>query len=348
MSSDKYLERDVPDDLRFLSDLQERPWAYDFFAVARRFEAKQEGPGFGRSALPSQDPVRFGQSARMEFSPRAIDKLEVGLSAPHLRLLFSGLFGANGPMPYHLTEFITNRRQHHDDTTIEAFANIFHHRFFSLLYRAWADSEPIVGLDRLQKGQSEDDPYARFMGAIGGTANLPGANFTDQGRRYYMGQIGSSSARPESLERILSDHTGVPIKLKEFKGRWLDVDQEDQSKLGQACLGDGSVLGSSVWSRNSAFEIEVGPLTPDDYRAFLPDGKQAALVDEIVTAVVGLEFEWELRLLCKGHDVNGVTLDGPNENVDMLGWTSWLGTPKPTAICKDLVIADQRYACSRI
>lgn len=326
-----------PESLRFASNLRAEPWKHDFFAAARRFEAGSDGPGFGRSTSPAQDPVRFGQSARMDFSPRAIDGLETVGGHLRLRLLFSGLFGPNGPMPYHVTDFISDRRQHHGDVTIEAFADIFHHRFFSLFYRAWADTDPVVSLDT--DAPSGGDIFEKFLGAVGGTYGLASHDFHDHDRRFYMGQIGPSASRPESLERILSDSMGVDVRINEFQGTWLAIEPEDRMRLGTSSLGDGSVLGSEVWSRDFAFEIEIGPLSAEDYTSFLPGADRAALVDEIVTAVVGLELEWNVRLLRKGRTIDGASLDGSTR----LGFSGWMGDIPDEALRADLSISDARF-----
>lgn len=326
-----------PEQLRFVSHLREEPWKHDFFAVARRFEAGSDGPGFGRSATPAQDPVRFGQSARMAFSPRAIDGLESVGGKLRLRLLFSGLFGPNGPMPYHLTDFISDRRQHHGDATVEAFADIFHHRFFSLFYRAWADTDPVVSLDT--DAPVGGDVFEKFVGAVGGTYGLSSHDFHDHDRRFYMGQIGPSASRPESLEHILSDSVGADVRINEFQGSWLSIEADDRLRIGASRLGDGSVLGSEVWSRDSAFEIAIGPLDPDDYDSFVPGGDRAALVDEIVTAVVGLELEWSVRLLRKGDTIDGASLDGSTR----LGFSGWMGDIHDEDIRADLSISDARF-----
>ena len=53
---------------------------------------------------------------------------------------FFGLFGPDGPLPLHLTEYARDRRRNFRDPTLQRFADIFHHRALSLLWRAWADS----------------------------------------------------------------------------------------------------------------------------------------------------------------------------------------------------------------
>jgi len=334
----------LPDHLKLIQDIRETPWRYDFFAMARRFQASHDGPGFGYSVRPKQDPVRFGQYPLMEFPTRSIHSLNSDGERLKVKLLFSGLFGTNAPLPYHLTELVNDRRQHHNDDTIAAFADIFHHRFFSVFYRAWADSDPVLSMD--EGAGSRQDVFEKFIGAIGGTFLSESEDFEDVGRRYYMGHIGPSSARPEALEKILSDHTGETIEIVEFIGTWLSIEPEDRVSLGMTGLGDGKVLGDSVFSPSSAFEIKVGPLDRDAYETFLPTGANAGLLREIVTATIGLEMEWRVRLCRNTETIPPMSLG--KAGFGRLGYDVWMGQNDDKRVCEDLVLSCERYGIKRI
>ena len=329
----------TPENLQLINALREEPWSYDFFAMARRFQNGHDGPGFGYSLRPREDPVRFGQHARMAIASRSIHSVESDGERQKILLLFSGLFGPNAPMPYYMTEVINDRRQHHNDDSISSFADIFHHRFFSLFYRAWADSDPVLSMD---KGQGrKEDVFAKFMGAVGGTFLVDSEEFKDLGQRYYMGHIGPSSSRPEGLEKVLHDHTGADIAVKEFIGTWLELSDEDCLSLGGAKLGDGKILGNSVYSPASAFEIEVGPLSEETYDSFLPKGENAKLVREIVMTTIGLELKWRVRLLRDPKTITGTKLG--QSNGGRLGYDVWMGAPDKSVVCDDLVLSHTRY-----
>ncbi len=330
---------DMPENLKLIKALREEPWAYDFFAMARRFQNEHDGPGFGYSLRPRQDPVRFGQYARMAIASRSIQSVDTDGERLKILLLFSGLFGPNAPMPYHLTEVINDRRQHHSDNSISNFADIFHHRFFSLFYRAWADSDLILSMDKGAGG--EEDVFAKFIGAVGGTFLCESDEFQDLSQRYYMGHIGPSASKPESLEKVLHDHTGADITVQEFVGTWLELEPDDCLALGYSKLGGGKVLGQSIYSLASAFEIKVGPLSAQEYETFLPHGKNAKLLREIVTATIGLELQWRVRLLRDPKTVVGTSLG--QLGTARLGYDVWMGAPEKDTLCDDLVLSHMRY-----
>ena len=325
-----------PDMLRMMSEVKAKPWTYDFFSLARRIEANSEGPGFGHSKRPSEDPVRFGQFASMGFSPRSIHSIETSDEAPIIKLLFSGMFGPNGALPFHLTEWATDRRQHNNDNTLEKFADIFHHRFFSLFYRAWADSDPAVAMDN----PDHADVFKKYIGAIGGVYNADSDDFVDYNRRFYMSHIGPSSSRPEALERVISDSFDTETQIVEYIGTWLELGDEDCAALGDCALGGGDILGNSVWSRTGKFEIIIGPISEEKFKDFLPGEKNAMLLREIVIALVGLDFDWQVRLLRKPETIKPAALNGTVR----LGYDTWMAiNPEDTILRDDLVLSSAQY-----
>jgi len=325
-----------PDMLRIMSELKDKPWSYNFFSMVRRIEANSKGPGFGRSKRPSDDPIRFGQHASMGFSPRSVHSVVTSNEAPIIKLLFSGMFGPNGAMPFHLTEWATDRRQHNNDNTLEGFSDIFHHRFFSLFYRAWADSDPAVAMD----SQDQADVFKKYIGAIGGLYNSESDDFLDYNRRFYMSHIGPSSSRPEALERVISDSFQTDAQIVEFIGTWLDIGDEDCAALGDCALGGGDILGNSVWSRTGKFEIVIGPVSAEKFKSLLPGESNARLLREMVIALVGLDFDWQVRILRKPETISSAALNG---NV-RLGYDAWMASdPDDTEPRDDLVLTNTQY-----
>jgi type VI secretion system protein ImpH len=225
------------------------------------------------------------------------------------------LFGPGGPLPLHLTEYAIERRRHVHDTTLIAFADVFHHRMLSLFYRAWSLSQPVVSFDR-----PEQDWFARYLASLFGMG-LPALGgrdaFPDRAKLYYAG--------------LLADHTRHPDGL-----RTLPV--TSRCRLGASpetgSLGRTAVAGSWVWSGQSRFRIVFGALTLIDYQRFLPGQPALAEVIAVVRIYVGDELEWELNLVLKKGEVPPVALGGPLR----LGWTTWLPHAARPGDANDLVL----------
>ena len=114
-----------------LARLAAAPFGWSFFQALRLLEAvHRDRPRFARSVRPAQDAVRLAQEASVVFAPATLAGWEEAEEARPARLLenFFGLFGSDGPLPLHLTEYARDRRRNQRDAAFERFADIFHHR----------------------------------------------------------------------------------------------------------------------------------------------------------------------------------------------------------------------------
>ena len=117
--------------LNLARELEEKPYEFDFFHALRRLEcAHPEKPRIGLSRRPADDPVRLAQEPSLAFAPSTLHSYEPGRNggAARLSVLFFGLFGPNGPLPLHLTDYTHDRVRNADDLTFARFADVFHHR----------------------------------------------------------------------------------------------------------------------------------------------------------------------------------------------------------------------------
>ncbi len=108
--------------LILLKRLQRAPYSFGFFEALRQIEcAYPEKARIGTSSRPVEDPVRFGQEASMAFAPSTLSSLTLSKKGfpPRLSVLFFGLFGPNGPLPLHLTEYARSRERNEGDATLD-------------------------------------------------------------------------------------------------------------------------------------------------------------------------------------------------------------------------------------
>src|SRR5690606_2649299 len=100
-----------------------------------------------------------------------------------------GLFGTQGPLPLHLTEYARDRLRNHRDPSFVAFANMLTHRLMSLFYRAWAAGQPAPSFDR-----DGNDPVERRVAAIAGyqgEALRRRDAMPDLAKRHFAGHLAS-------------------------------------------------------------------------------------------------------------------------------------------------------------
>jgi len=162
------------DALAFFDALAEAPYRFDFYQTMRRLECLHaDQPRWGRALRPVDEPVRLGQDPDLSFAIAPLASFDAARGrTPRLQVRLFGLFGPNGPLPIHLTEYARERLRHADDPTLCRFLDIIHHRLIALFYRAWAQAQPTVNHDR-----PKDD---RFMSYVGAFIGMSPATFRDR------------------------------------------------------------------------------------------------------------------------------------------------------------------------
>jgi type VI secretion system protein ImpH len=312
--------------------------SYEFFAALRLLEgAHPEQPRLGCGARAADDFVRLGQVPSLMFAPSMFLEAE-RRSDGRLWLggAFLGLFGPNGPLPLHLTEFAHDRRHNAHDRTFSDFADVFHHRLLCLFYRAWADAQPTVQLDR-----AGGDRFRTYVGALVGIGQPALQNrdaMPDAARLFHAGRLSAQVRNPEGLRVILEDFFRERVAIQEFRGEWLTLADEDRLHLGvpskAAQLGQGGVLGGRVWGVQSRFRIVLGALSLEAFERFLPGTQALRQLQAIVRQFVGYEFDWDVQLRVARSEVPGMRL-GERAR---LGWNSWLASPARKRDADDVVL----------
>lgn len=325
-----------------LAQLKSQPHGYSLFAALRLIEqAFAESPRLGESRKAADDPVRLGQAPHLSFAPCDVAQLtHAAEGALHLEQFSFGVFGPNGALPLHLTELAYERRRHKEDATVVDFINLFQHRLTSLFYRAWAESEPAVSLDR-----PDCDRFRTYVGALIGIAPDSARDADSVPDYAKLSRAGLFAAQPrsaEGLEAVLADYFGIEVEVRQFVGSWLEIPDDLQCRLGgteAAALGSNATLGAATWQCQHKFEIVLGPLPHAMFANFLPGAAGLAELQSLVRLYTNDEWEWQVRLLLRDVEIPGSRLDGANP----LGWTSWLGERRAHAA--DVVI--QEPAASR-
>lgn len=306
------------------SELAADPYRFDFFQSVRLLEAASEDlPRVGSSLSLTADMIRFCQSASLSFAPSTIEKFEPRVGrASRMTVHFLGLLGPNGPLPAHITEYARDRQLNHQDPTLVEFLNVFVHRFLSLFYRAWAVNQKAADFDR-----PAESNFARYIGSMFGLGveTLQNReNVSDTAKLYFSGRLAPANRNAEGLAAILSDYFQMPVLVDPFVGRWIDLPEESQLRLGESpmsgSLGQTTCVGSRIWDCQLGFRLRFGPMTLSQLQALLPETASFQRLKTWVKFYIGEEFFWDVQLVLKASEVPRTTLGGGTR----LGWTSWL------------------------
>jgi type VI secretion system protein ImpH len=298
-------------------------------------------PRLGESRKPADDAVRLTQPPHMFFAPTDVAAMDATSGGrPRLEQYSFGVFGPNGALPLHLTEYCYQRLRQLDDPSITDFINTFQHRLISLFYRAWANSAPATSVDR-----PSEDRFAMHLGALVGLGSKPALQrdaVHDYAKLHRAGRFAPHARSAESLEAILGDYFELPIEVRCFTGEWLDIPPDSVCRLGGspecALLGASATLGSASWQCQHKFEIVVGPLSLAAFGDFLPGSRGLRELHSLVRLYTSDEWSWQVRLLLRDVEVPGVTLGKEGR----LAWTTWLGEREAKA--DDVVLqGDNRW-----
>lgn len=323
----------APEDGHTIDDLirlvRAEPHGRDFFAALRRLEcAHAPGPRIGTSTTLTDDPFRLGQEGTLDFAPSTISLVLARRGPRPERLLvrFMGLLGPNGPLPLHITEYIRQRERNAHDPTLARFLDVFHHRFLSLFYRAWALNQPTVSYDR-----PDEDPFKFYIGSLSGRSmeSFQGRdNVPDEAKLHHVGHLANLTKHADGLRQIVEDYFGVRTALIQFVGEWFNLPQDSLCRVGASrqtgLLGRTIIVGSTIWDCQQKFRLRLGPVGLADYRRFLPTGRSFPVLVDWVRNYAGLAYLWDCQLVLKKEEIPRARLGGDPSTGTQLGWTSWL------------------------
>lgn len=326
----------APNLLALQRALSRAPHRFGFFEALRRLEnAQRDLPRLGQSARPADDPVRLGQQVSLAFAPSTLAAFTPREGQPpRLDVFFLGLFGPNGPLPTHLSEYVHERIHNAHDPTFARFADLFHHRLLSLFYRAWALNQPAVDFDR-----PESSRFAACVGSligIGRPALRHRDALPDLAKLHFAGRLACQARNAEGLLAMLAGFFRLPVGIVEFVGEWIDVPADSVCRLGTAArtgaLGVSTVVGTRVWTGQRKFRLRLGPLGLADYQRFLPGGTSLPRLVAAVRNYLGDELAWDVNLVLRREELPDLRLGAPLR----LGWSTWLGRPPPQVDAADL------------
>jgi len=308
--------------------LEREPWNFEFFQAVRLLErlipAKEP---VGRFVNPASEVARFQVNPVPAFPASQIQGLTTRPDGSiALSLNFMGLIGPLGLLPLYYTEQVLERLRARDRTLADFF-DIFHHRAISLFFAAWEKYRFNIAYER-----GERDRFSHhLLDLLGlGTEGLENRQeVADDSLLFYSGLLALHPRSATSLRQILWDYFDVPVEIEQFVGAWYVIDADSQCTLGLRAgyseqLGYGAVVGNEIWDRQSRVRIQLGPLTFEQYRDFLPGGEGNRQLRALTKFYAGNEFDVEVQLVLKREEVPACELAATEGEGLQLGWTTWV------------------------
>lgn len=347
---------------------------FQFVRVCERlaYEARQhaDGPGLqpvGQNGSPAREAVRFRVDPSLNFpaNSMSIARLRSSLkvvgdhaedadeaddaevSVIDLLVNFFGLIGSSGVMPQNYSAIVLQRLRVHD-ATLREFLDLFHHRLVSHFYRAWSKQHLAAHVEHAHI-TGVDDLFTTILFSVAGFGTPALRNRSHNPDDVILRYAGLLSQRPRtamSLQQMLSDHFQLPVRVRQFLGRWLQMEREDRTKLpnglnlGGQCheLGHTAILGERLWDVQTMIRLVIGPLDHDQFSKLLPTRPVLEQLAELTRTYLGPDVDFDVQLILLCRDVPECRL-GVEETPAQLGWNCWLGAPAHRETVDDAVFS---------
>ena len=315
-------------------DLAAEPYRHDFFWTLARFEAlNPTKPRIGETITRRDEYVDLGQIPFLDFPASNVATFDPGTAGtkPRVRVKFLGLMGPMGPLPITTTEeayrWYRNSQHLNGGDAFTRFCDIINNRFLQMFYRAHANARPAQHMRQPLKDRFRD--YVGSSIGIGSQAFREMDTMPDYQKLAYAGLLASRGPSASRIVNLISGIFGIEAEIEEFIGTYLDVDPEDQTRLGaaHAVLGSGAMAGSRVLTVDTRFRLSLHVKDLREYENFLPGGHWADRLVDALSNAVGFEYDWEVELVLPREEAKPSQLGG----FGRLGWTTWV----PDAVVAD-------------
>jgi type VI secretion system protein ImpH len=298
---------------------------FSFFQAVRLLQHSSPGAApVGYQGPVEKEAIRFRPVLDLAFAASDVAKIgadpgSAGAPRYEVATTFLSVYGAVSPLPTYFTEELIGQD---DESLQKEFIDLFHHRAISLFYRVW---EKYRYTARFSPDGS--DYFSKRFAMLLGIDRLPAGHHVGAVR--LLGMAGLLTQVPRSassLRSMIGDYfEGLPVRIDSCVGRWLPIpeDQRNRLALSNTRLGKDLSLGERVYDRSCTFRVALGPLSLEDFMAFLPCGDKMPELRELTDLVNGDGLDYEVELRLREDEIPPLQLSAPTAR---LGWSSWLGS----------------------
>jgi type VI secretion system protein ImpH len=330
-----------PPPLAPIAALEKSPQRFGFFQAARLIY--QVRGTTARNLASDIGPIRFTTPQSLSFPASEIYDLTARGEEPRcdyrMSVNFMGLTGPSSVLPRHYTEWLIERRQSRD-TVAQEFFDLFNQRMVTMFWRAWAKYRADIGMqfqlpnavmryvfDLVGMGTPSlhrrlfETPAGSKQGAAANQRRLP-----SRALAYYSGLISQRPHGIGTVSQVLGDFIGAPVTVEGCFGTWQAIPASDRTQLGQpsSALGNGCVLGKSVWDRQTTLQVRVGPLSWAQFHGLLPGGDKLTDTVELARFLTGLSIDLRIRPMVRHDEVQPLRFIRGTPRTPRLGWNTWL------------------------
>ncbi|WP_251979177.1 type VI secretion system baseplate subunit TssG [Salinicola avicenniae] len=321
------------------------PWRFGFFQLVRLLRLHYSRSGrIDPENRPHEDPLRFRSLLSLNFPPSEIsdlrfedDKVRSANDEPlsEIQVTFMGLVGPSGVLPRPYTELLINRHIEKRDDAAHAFMDFFSHRMTALFYEAWQKYRFHIEYER--KGSADFENWLLHLVGFSPVTQRQRLEREDDpaplSRDLFSWFSGLWTQRPRNagnLQAMLEYTFGEPCRVTSFAGRWIRLEADQYTRLGQrnAVLGESAIAGTRIRDYQSTFRLCFGPLTLAAYRRLLPGTPAYRRLVKLVRFYAGIELDFQIELILDRGEIPTPRLGGDgNVALGRVGWLKPDGRP---------------------
>ncbi|MGH7074981.1 MAG: type VI secretion system baseplate subunit TssG [Stellaceae bacterium] len=345
--------------------LLRRPHAFSFFQAVRlldRWQRREQRdglaqPGADPTAQRKVEPALFRAEVSLGFPPSEIADIrhieENGTQQRHLVEMIVSFFGLTGPsgvLPQHYTSRLIAKRS--ESGALRDFLDLFNHRLITLFAEIWAKYRLPIAYERSDR-PAEDPITTSLWAMVGMLGDEYGAgSVRDRWLLFYSGMFVHAQRSVAGLEGLLQEYFQLPVKVHQFRGRWLQLGADECSVLpglynvndSYCQLGETATLGDRIWDVRSCFLISIGPLSFPAFRRFMPSGSDLPRLSKLVRLYIGRSLDFDVQLILQRDHVPSCRLSEDDDFSPQIGWNTWLSSDQRVVDVGDPIFAGDAIA----
>jgi type VI secretion system protein ImpH len=280
--------------------------------------------------------VQLRPSAALAFPASDIERVDAVALGESRRVritaTFGGLYGVDAALPAHYHDLLATEAT--EGAALRDFLDIFNHRLYALLFRAWQKYRPVlrrpecsVAASPAAASPAAASPAARdarrFLALAGIGPAQETASLNPLRLASFAGRLGVQVRSAEGLAALLDGLLGgLPVTVEENVPRWVPAPDRPGLAAGVR-LGANATIGRRVRDCSGAFRIHLGPLPLRTYLDLLPGGALARHVDSLVRRYAPDYLDYDVALTLETDAAPPTSLGAGTR----LGLSTFLGRP---------------------
>ncbi|EPG38560.1 type VI secretion system baseplate subunit TssG [Acinetobacter colistiniresistens] len=254
---------------------------------------------------------QFDTSFSLSFPATEIEALSYQEERIHLTNLVVGLTGTQGALPYTYTNKLkqSSRQQRLE---IKAFLGLFNHK----LTTKYVDASIAYNLP-IRYEIEQENHYLDILHALNGYIRSQHEQHDlDEYFAEFSGLMQGQNNTAHALKTVLGCVFDTQVHIQEFIKERFQLGDEQKTCLGgnnPSLLGINTFCGDTVQQIDGKIEIQIGPLSREQYLAFLPDQPLNKKLKHLVQTWCSPTLFIDVRLILDKEEVRPICLDSAQE-----------------------------------